>query len=264
MLKIRLERPLAFFDIEATGVSPRADRMVELCIVRLRPDRSEATLQYRFNPGMHIPEEASAIHGITDDDVRDCPSFGAAAAEIADFLEGCDLAGFNILRYDIPLLIEEFKRTGIPFEIESRRLLDVQRIFHRREPRDLTAALDFYCGAAHPDAHGARADVIATMRVFEGQIERYPDLPHDIGELDAYCNPQNPSWADRTGRLRWRGNVIELNFGRNKGRLLKELIEEDPGFINWLLKSDFPADTREIVENARNGIWPKPPPPPSD
>lgn len=264
MLNIKLDRPLAFFDIEATGTSPRADRMVELCIVRLRPDRSEATLNYRINPEMPIPEEAAAIHGITNEDVKDCPVFKQIAQDVSDFLEGCDLAGFNILRYDIPMLAEEFTRAGMEFNIETRRILDVQRIFHRKEPRDLSAALKFYCGDTHVDAHGAKADVLATIRTFEGQLERYPELPHSIAELDDYCNPQNPTWADRSGRLKWSGNRILINFGKNKGKTLKEMIEKDSGFINWLLKSDFPADTRDIVINAQKGIWPAAPKPGDD
>lgn len=264
MLNIKLERPIAFFDIEATGTSPRADRMVELCIVRIRPDRSEATLLYRLNPEMPIPEEVTAIHGITDADVKDCPVFKQIAQEVADFLEGCDLAGFNILRYDIPMLTEEFLRAGMEFSIETRRILDVQRIFHRKEPRDLSAALKFYCGDAHVDAHGALADVQATIRTFEGQLVRYPELPRSITELDEYCNPQNPTWADRAGRLKWGGGRILINFGKNKGRPLKEMIDTDPGFINWLLKSDFPDDTRKIITNAQKGIWPAPPKPVDD
>ncbi len=259
MLNIRLERPLAFFDIEATGISPRADRMVELCMVRINPDRSEATLTHRLNPEMPIPEEAIAIHGITDADVRECPPFKAVAAEVADFLEGCDLGGFNILRYDIPMLAEEFNRAGMSFSVETRRVLDVQRIFHRREPRDLSAALQFYCSEAHIAAHGAEADVLATIRVFEGQLARYHDLPRDIGTLDLYCNPQNPAWVDSTGRLRWSAGTILINFGKNKGKPLKTMINNDPGFINWLLKSDFPLDTRAIVDNAQKGVWPSPP-----
>lgn len=259
MLPISLDRPLVFFDLEATGTSPRADRIVELCMVRIRPDRSEATLRYRLNPEMPIPEEAAAIHGIYDDDVRDCPVFRQVAQEVLDFIEGCDLGGFNILRYDIPMLAEEFLRAELDFIVDSRRIVDMQRIFHRREPRDLSAALRFYCGDDHVDAHGAEADVRATIRVFEGQLKRYPDLPTSIVELDEYCNPQNPSWADRTGRLRWSGERILINFGKNKGRSLKEMVETDPGFINWLLKSDFPPDTRELVANARDGVWPERP-----
>ena len=258
MLKMKLDRPIAFFDIEATGLSPRADRIVELCIIKIMPDKSHATHTFRINPQMPIPVEASNIHGIFDADVAECPTFPALAKEIADVLEGCDLGGFNIGRFDIPMLSEEFTRAGIPFDIESRRTLDAQRIFHRKEPRDLSAALAFYCGEMHLDAHGAEPDVIATIKVFEGQLERYPDLPHDMDALNDYCNPRNPTWVDSTGRLYWNNGMVALNFGRKKGTALKDLIAGDPGFIKWMLRSDFPADTREIVENAIEGKWPEP------
>ena len=260
MLKIKLDRPLAFFDIEATGISPRADRILELCIVRVCPLRGEARYNQRFNPdGMKIPPDSTAIHGIHDEDVKDCPTFTACAQEILDFIEGADLAGYNILRFDIPMLAEEMKRAGLPFAVTTRRILDVQRIFHQREPRDLSAALRFYCETDHVDAHGAEADVIATMQVFEGQLQRYDDLPRSIEELDQYCNPQNPTWVDSSGRLRWQDGQVVINFGKNRGKPLRDLIENDRGFIHWLLKSDFPPDTRAIVENASQGRYPSPP-----
>jgi len=256
---LTLDRPIAFFDIEATGISPRADRIVELCIIKISKDKRQATHTFRINPQIPIPAEVVAIHGISDADVADCPAFPAVAREIADVLEGCDLGGFNIGRFDIPMLSEEFTRAGVPFDVESRRILDAQRIFHQKEPRDLTAALAFYCGEMHLGAHGAEADVVATIRVFEGQLERYPDLPHDVEALDAFCNPQDPIWVDRTGKLRWIDGQVALNFGRQKGALLKVLVSSDPNFIKWMLRSDFPADTREIVENAMQGKWPTPP-----
>ena len=256
MLDIKLERPIAFFDIESTGTSPRSDRIVELCIIKIMPDKSQQNYVKRFNPGRHIPEETTAIHGISDEDVADCPKFEEDAREVADFIEGCDLGGYNIGRFDIPMLAEEFRRAGVYFESDSRRIVDMQRIFHRKEPRDLSAALKFYCGEEHVDAHGAEGDVIATIKVFEGQLKKYADLPHDIGQLDDFCNPRNPNWVDKTGRLRWdKGNVV-INFGKMKDTALKYLIEKDKGYIKWILKSDFPADTRKIVEDAQNGIWP--------
>ncbi len=257
MLKLKLDRPIVFFDIEATGISPRADRILELCMVRYCPMRGEDRYNQRFNPdGMPIPADATAVHGIRDEDVKDCPTFAQEAQNVLDFIEGCDLAGYNIIRYDIPMLAEEFQRAQLPFSTTTRRILDVQRIFHQKEPRDLTAALQFYCGDAHVDAHGAEADVEATVRVFEGQLAKYDDLPRSIEALDQYCNPQNPTWVDSTGKLRWQDGSVAINFGKNRGKLLRDLIENDRGFINWMLKSDFPPDTREIIQSAMQGKYP--------
>jgi DNA polymerase-3 subunit epsilon len=254
-----LKRPLAFFDIEATGTSPRADRIVELAITRLHPNQSRDNHVWRINPGVPIPPESTEIHGITDADVADCPTFAAVAREVEALLTDCDLAGYNVLRYDIPMLVEEFARVGVCFDPDARRIVDVQRIFHRREPRDLTAALAYYCNEPHLDAHGAQADVDATIRIFQAQLERYADLPADVDGLSAYCDPRDPAWVDRQGRLRWVDGEITINFGRKKGTPLREMIATDPGFIKWMLKSDFPLDTREIVTNAYEGKWPTPP-----
>jgi len=258
MFKWILERPLAVFDIEATGTAPRADRIVELAVVRLQPDGSRDTHVFRVNPEMPIPPEATLIHGISDADVADCPRFADIAHEVLSLFDGCDLAGYSVLRFDVPLLAEEFLRVGLQFVTEGRRVVDAQRIFHRREPRDLTAALAYYCGEMHVDAHGAEGDALATLRVLESQIERYPDLPRDMAELAAYCDPRDPSWVDKAGRLKWADGEVVLNFGRKKGTPLRAVIEEDPGFIKWLLRSDFPRDTQEIVEKATQGTWPKP------
>jgi DNA polymerase-3 subunit epsilon len=259
MSELKLDRPLAFFDIEATGISPRADRIIDLAIVTLNPDGTRDTHTFRVNPEMPIPEESTKIHGITDQDVENSPTFKEVAPEINSVLEGCDLGGYNIVRFDIPMLAEEFIRCGIKFDVDSRRLIDAQRIFHRREPRDLTAALSFYCGELHMGAHGAEADVLATIQVLEGQFAKYQDLPGEMDSLHDYCNPRDPSWVDRQGRLKWSGGKVALNFGKKKGQLLRRIVEEDPGFIKWMLRSDFPADTRQIVQDAMQGIWPEPP-----
>jgi DNA polymerase III subunit epsilon len=258
-LPLRLDRPVAIFDIEATGASPRSDRIIELAILKILPDGTREMRVWRVNPGCPIPAEVTRIHGITDADVAACPPFRGIAAEVDEFLEGCDLAGYNIARYDVPMLTEAFTHVGLPFNIDQRRVFDVQRIFHRREPRDLTAALAFYCGDVHTGAHGAVADVEATLRVLEGQYRRYPDLPTDADSLHDYCNPKKPGWVDREGRLRWENGEVVINFGRNKGTPLRRMIQEDPGFVKWLLKSDFPQDTRRIVEEATRGTWPAPP-----
>ena len=263
MFKWKLERPLAVFDIEATGIAPRSDRIVELAVVKLMPDGARQTHTFRFNPGVPIPEEAVRIHGITNEDVAACPSFTELAEEIASILDGCDLAGFNIVRYDLPMLAEEFVRAGVPFDAGNRRIIDAQRIFHRREPRDLAAGLRFYCGEMHLNAHGAEADALATIRVLEGQFERYPDLPREMDSLHDYCNPRDPKWVDRIGRLKWSDDQVVLNFGKKKGTPLRDLVEEDPGFIKWMLRSDFPRDTLAIVRDAIEGRWPDPPKPES-
>jgi len=253
---IELQRPLAVFDIESTGTSPRADRIVEMALVMLLPDGASATHVYRFCPCIPIPPEATRVHGITDADVAGCPTFAERAAEIAALLRDADIGGYNVLRFDIPMLMEEFRRAGVAFDLEGRRIVDAQRIYHRREPRDLSAALRFYCGDDHADAHGALGDALATVRVLDGQFARYPDLPRDINELHAYCNPRNPEWADGTGKLKWRDGEIVLNFGQRKGTPLRELIAKDPRYVRWMLASDFPADTRDIISEAIEGRWP--------
>lgn len=256
---LELDRPLAFLDIEATGTMPRSDRIVEIAVVRISPGNTRESFTRRVNPGIAIPAEATKIHGITDKDVEKCPGFAEIASDVNRLLEGCDLAGYNIIRYDIPLLEEEMARAGQVFDVISRRVLDVQRIFHKKEPRDLTAALAFYCGEMYMQAHGAEADALATIRVIAGQFKRYADLPRDMDNLDQFCNPKEPDWVDRTGRLRWDHGEIVLNFGKKKGARLRDIVKADPGFIKWILKSDFPRDTQAIVQNAAEGKWPAPP-----
>lgn len=259
MPKLELKRPLAFFDIEATGISPRGDRIVELAIIKLMPDGGRVSHTWRVNPEMPIPEEATRIHGITDDDVADEPTFAQIAREVFEILEDCDVGGYNVARFDVPMLTEEFQRADIKFGIEDRKIIDAQRIYHQREPRNLEAAVQFFCGRPHTGAHGAEADTQATIDVLEAQLERYSDLPRTVAELDEYCNPGDPAWVDRIGRLKWANGEVVLNFGRKKGTPLREIVEEDPGFIKWILRSDFPADVKKIVQNALEGNWPSPP-----
>ena len=217
MFPIKLDRSLIVFDIEATGISARADRIIELAAIRIDPDGTETSGYWLLNPGVPIPVETTAIHGITDEIVRGLPTFKDKALEILTFFGESDLAGFNAGRFDIPMLAEEFTRAGIPFEADRRRLLDAQRIFHTKEPRDLSAALNFYCERKHADAHGAEADVRATLDVLLGQFKRYPDLPQDMETLDRTFNPIDPFNADRSGRLRWVDGEVTVNFGKKKG-----------------------------------------------
>ena len=257
MLQMQLSRPLASIDIEATGISPQADRIVELAIIKLMPDGTEESHVWRVNPGMPIPPEAIAIHHITDEDVANSPRFEEIAEAVGQALEDCDITGFNHIRFDIPMLTEELRRANMDLSIEDRNIIDVQRIFHRKEPRNLSAACQFYCGKDHVDAHGAEPDARITLEVLAGQLDKYPDLPRDPAELDEYCNPRDPSWVDRMGRLKWVNDEVAINFGRKIGVPLKKIIAEDSGFINWMLRNDFPSDTKEILEEALNGKWPE-------
>lgn len=258
-LKLKLDRPLAIFDIESTGISPRADRIIELAVIRVEPDGSETEKYWLVNPTIPIPLESTAVHGITDEVVKDCPTFTKVAPQVDAFLKGCDLGGYNVLRFDIPMLSEEMIRAGLDLDVDNRRVLDAQRIYHLKEPRDLSAALRFFCGCEHSDAHGAEADTRATLEVIKGQFRKYDDLPRDLATLDRLFNATDPFNADRSGRLRWVDGEITINFGKKKGTRLKDMINDDPGFLKWILRSDFPLDTRRIVEDALNGVFPPPP-----
>ncbi len=260
MLNLKTDRPIAFFDIEATGTNPRADRIIDLAVVILTPTGEREQHHWRVNPGRAIPADAAAIHGITDEDVKDAPTFKDIAPHVAEKLEGCDLAGYNIIHYDIVLLTEEFIRAGVPFSMDGRRVLDAQRVFHKREPRDLSAALKFYCNDQHAGAHDALDDVLATIRVVEGQFARYADLPRGIVELHDYCNTRNPLWVDSAGKFKWVDGEAAVNFGKQGGKALRELAAnpEGQGWLRWFIKSDFPRDAKEIAQNALLGKFPSP------
>jgi DNA polymerase III subunit epsilon len=258
--RLRLDRPLVVFDLEATGLNKRTDRIVAIALVRYEPVGTAEQVSYLLNPGIPIPEEATAIHGIADADVKDAPTFAEMAEILAGHFAGADLAGYNLLGYDIPLLAEEFSRANRPFSIEGRRVLDAQRIFFRNEPRDLSAALRYYCGETHESSHDALGDVLATIRVLAGQFRKYPELPVDLDALNEYCDPRDPSWVDRAGRLKWAKGEVVFNFGKFQGQSLRDAVATDPNFITWLLRSDFPDDTKQIVRDAVNGKHPVPPP----
>jgi DNA polymerase-3 subunit epsilon len=256
-MNLALDRPLAFFDLETTGINPYEDRIVEIGVVKLNCDGTREERCRRLNPGVPIPAEATAVHGISNDDVRNEPSFRQIARSLDTFLAGADLSGFNIIRFDVPLLIEEFRRAGITFTGYDRRLIDAQRIFHKQEPRDLTAALKFYCGAEHTDAHGVAADVDATIRVLTAQLERYGDLPKSVDALDQYCQPRDPDAVDREGKLKWTvDGEVAINFGEQKGKTLAALATADPGFLEWILRSRFSGDVKGIVYAALEGRFP--------
>jgi len=228
MRNLSLERPMAFLDLETTGTSPENDRIVEVCAIVVRADGGRETFIRRVNPGIPIPAEATAVHGIHDADVADAPTFAKVAPELLEQLEGADLAGFNILSYDLPLLEAELARYSIEFSRAGRRVVDVQRIYHQRERRDLTAAVRLYAGREHEGAHGAEADVIATIDVLE------------------------------QGKLQWAGEELTLGFGKHRGKSLRALVKKERNYLEWILSSDFPADTKAILREALAGRFPDP------
>lgn len=249
MFPLKLEKPLVVFDIESTGTSPRKDRIIELAAIKVRPDGSEESRCWLLNPTVPIPPETTAIHGISDEIVALCPTFADKADEIFGFFLGCDLSGFNADRFDIPCLEEEFARVGLNFAASSRRHVDVQRIYHRMEPRDLTAAVRFYCDRDHAGAHGAEADTRATLDVLKAQMAKYPSLPKDVAAMDEYLVPRDPLNADRNGLLRWMGGELCINFGKKKGDSLRRLLLNEPNYLRWIVKGDFDSEVRMIVKD---------------
>lgn len=244
---IPLERPLVVFDTETTGTNARADRIVEIACLKIHPDGRREVWARRVNPTIPIPPGATAVHGIRDDQVGDLPPFAAIASELAAFLEGCDLAGYNITGFDLPVLRIEFLRAGVPFDISGRRLLDAQRIFFAREPRHLSAAARLYCRVEHEGAHGALADAEMTLRVLEGQLDRYPELPRSVAELhELFCAGLDRD-MDPEGRFRLVDGEPTVNFGRNRGKKLSDLRRHEPDFLRWIVRGDFSEPVKEIA-----------------
>lgn len=242
-----LERPLVVFDTETTGTNPRSDRIIEIACVKIRPGGEREDFVRRLNPGVPIPAASTAIHGIREADVAGSPRFRDIAPELAAFLDGADLAGYNITGFDLPVLRSEFLRAGVPFEIADRRLVDAQRIFFAREPRHLAAAARFYCQTDHAGAHGALADAEMTLRVLAGQLERYAELPRSVLELhELFCAGLDQD-IDPEGRIRLVHGEPTINFGKNRGRLLRDLSREEPGFLRWIIKGDFSEPVKQIA-----------------
>jgi DNA polymerase-3 subunit epsilon len=254
---LKLDRPLVFFDLETTGTDPGSDRIVEISVLRLAPDGGREGRTRRINPERPIPPEATAIHGIGDEDVRDEPTFRQIARGLLDFLAGADLAGFNVLRFDLPLLDREFRECGLELDLAARRIVDALAIFHRKERRDLEAAVSFYLGRSHDGAHSAEADVQATAEVLEAQLERYPDLPRDVEALDGWIRGGAAAGPDRSGKFVWKEDEAVLAFGKHRGKTLRHVAEEDPGYLEWVSRSDFPPDSRQVAAEALAGRFPK-------
>lgn len=252
-----LERPVVFFDLETTGTDFQRDRIVEICVLRVCPAPVfiEPPRTLRINPEMRIPSEASAIHGIHDDDVADAPTFAERADEIAQLFADADLAGFAVSRMDIKMLQREFERAQKPMSLDGRRILDAQVIFHRREPRDLSAALRFYRDKELVDAHGAEADTLASLEVFAGQLERYGDLPVDLAGLDRVTQSQHDAYVDRERRFAWRDGEPVFNFGKLRGKSLRAAASDptERAYLRWILQGSFEDETKQVVRDALEG-----------
>lgn len=246
-MELNLRKPLVFFDLETTGTDTAKDRIVEISVLKVHPGGKEETRTRRVNPEMPIPPASTEVHGITDEDVKDEPTFKQVAKSLANFMEGCDVAGFNSSRFDIPLLAEEFLRAGIDFDFSKRKMVDVQIIFHKKEQRTLEAALKFYCGKDLTDAHSAEADTKATYEVLKGQLAMYPDLENDIDFLSREFSAYNNN-VDLAGRIILNEDGVEVfNFGKHRGKSVVEILKTEPSFFSWMLDADFPLNTKQVL-----------------
>jgi DNA polymerase-3 subunit epsilon len=245
-LELNLKRPIVFLDLETTGINVSTDRIVEISLLKISPNGKEQWMTTLVNPEVPIPQKVTAIHGITDSDVADAPKFREIAKNLAAFLEGCDLAGYNAIKFDIPVLAEEFLRTEIDFNFRKRKYIDVQVIFHKKEQRTLPAAFRFYCNKDLENAHSAKADTSATYEVLKAQLDRYDDLENDIEKLAAFSSFNNN--VDFAGRIILDENGVEIfNFGKHKGRAVDTVFKEEPSYYAWMMNGDFSLDTKRVL-----------------
>lgn len=241
---LQLKKPLAVLDIEATGSNVTIDRIVEIAIVKYLPDSSRTVKRKLINPQIPIPKAITEIHGITDEMVKDAPTFKQAAQDIKQFLDGCDLACYNAYRLDLPLLMEEFIRAEVDFDLKSRRLIDVQKIFHTMEQRTLAAAYKFYCNKPLEDAHSAEADAAATAEILFAQVERYPQLGNSVDTIVKAVGEDNI--IDFARRLAYDEKGVEVfNFGKHKGRPIADVLKAEPQYYDWMMKGEFPMNTKQ-------------------
>ena len=243
-MELTLKKPIIFFDLETTGVNITHDRIVEISLIKVMPNGEEIRRTRRINPEMPIPKESTDIHHITDDDVKDAPTFRQVAKSLAQMFAGSDNAGFNSNRFDIPMLDQEFQRADVDFDFSKARFVDVQTIFHKKEPRNLVAAYRFYCGKDLEAAHSANADTEATYEVLKAQLDHYPDLPQEIEKLAEFSS-QNRN-VDFMGRLIYDDSRREvINFGKYKGQVAEEVLRRDTGYYDWIMKGDFTKNTKD-------------------
>ncbi len=262
-MKLNLKKPIAFFDIEATGLNVSKDRIVEICVLRINTNETRETKTWLLNPDFPISPEASGIHGYTNEDLDDKPTFKQKAKEIATFFQGCDLGGYNSLKYDIPMLVEEFLRADVDFEIKNRKLIDVQNIFMKMEQRTLKAAYRFYLDKNLENAHSAEADTVATFEILEAQLDRYQNTEYTDREGTVSIPVENDMQklhdfsmhnknADLIGQVIYNKEGIEtFNFGKYKGKTVQDTFKSDPGYYSWIMKADFPQYTKKLLTNIK-------------
>ena len=249
-MPLSLSRPICFIDLETTGINVSTDRIVEIAIVKIGVDGTKQVKRRLVNPEMPIPKDSSEVHGITDEMVKDAPTFKALANEIKQFMEGADIGGYNSNRFDVPMLNEEFLRAGISADIESRKLLDVQKVFHKMEQRTLSAAYQFYCHKTLEDAHTAEADATATWEVLEAQIEKYPQIGNTVESIVKFTGEEEI--VDFARRLVYENGVIVFNFGKHKGKSVVQVLKEEPQYYDWMMKGDFALHTKQKLTEILN------------
>jgi DNA polymerase-3 subunit epsilon len=256
--KLVLTRPLVVFDLETTGLDPRRDRIVEISCVKLFPDGKRDVRTRRLNPEMPISPQATAVHGITDDDVKNEKTFAQVAKSLFEFLSDCDLSGFNVERFDLPLLVREFASVSIKFPPTPASVIDVWRIYMTKEPRDLSAAYRYYCHQDLANAHAAEADAVATADILSAQVARYDDLPDTVASLHEFCHPVHPDWLDPDGKVVWRDGEAVLAFGKHRDKSLRRMAGEEPEYLKWIAGSDFSDEVKRLAQAALRGEFPTP------
>jgi DNA polymerase III subunit epsilon len=245
-LNLNLKRPIAFLDLETTGINVSTDRIVELSVLKISPNGKEEWMSTRVNPEMAIPPKSTAIHGIKDEDVSNSPTFREIGRNLATFLEGCDLAGYNAIKFDIPVLAEEFLRVNIDFTFKKRKYVDVQVIFHKKEQRTLSAAYLFYCKKDLKNAHSSKADTEATYEILKSQLDTYKDLENDVEKLADFSSFN--SNVDFAGRIILDDNGVEIfNFGKHKGKSVEAVFSDEPAYYSWMMNGEFPLYTKKIL-----------------
>lgn len=253
MATLDLNRPIVFFDLETTGLNPATDRIVELALVKLLPGGKRESFVRRVNPGRPIPAETTAIHGITDEDVKDAPEFKHIAKDVYNWVRGSDFGGYNVVRFDLPVLVEELLRAGLSVDFSGAKLIDVQKIFFRMEQRTLSAAYKFYCGKPLENAHNAEADTNATIEILEAQLDHYEELKHDVAGLSEFLADED-ELVDYARAMVRKGGKVVFNIGKYKGQAVEDVFKREPGYYDWMMKADFSLHTKQKISEILNNM----------